>query len=96
MINAEFSAVENAAGARLTALRLKEVTYYSDRFNSVGTQCTLILGFVVGLLTVFRPLEYNVETKIQNANSYCYVLSASAALVFALHTVLSSTFVGIW
>ena len=95
MINAEFSAVENAAGARLTALRLKEVTYYSDRFNSVGTQCTLILGFVVGLLTVFRPLEYNVETKIQSSY-FCYVLSASAALVFALHTVLSSTFVGIW
>ena len=97
MISAELTAVKNEAGARLKSLRLKEVTYYSDRFSSIGTQTTLISGFIVGVLSVYRPLDNSPEGSVQRIYFVpIYFISAAIALVFAVHATLCSTFIGLW
>lgn len=51
MLSADHYALENRAVQQLIELRHREVNYLTDRFNSIGTQSSLIAGFCVSVLS---------------------------------------------
>ena len=95
MINAEHYALENEAFKQLQSLRQQEVLFFSDRFNTLGTQSALMGGFVISSFTCINPtkvLEGKEEAVTFTSIAYLYWISGALSLACSLHTILNSTF----
>ena len=94
MINAEHLALENEAFQKLQSLRQQEVHFFSDRFNTLGTQSALIGGFVISSFTCIDPTGKTADdvpyTYVSIA--YLYWITGALSLSCSLHTILNSTF----
>ena len=94
MINAEHLALEDEAFKQLQSLRQQEVRFFSNRFNTLGTQSALIGGFVISSFTCIDPTKetdkIGLVTYVEIA--YMYWISGALSLSCSLHTIMNSTF----
>ena len=92
MLSAEHFALEHAAVQQLLGIREREVTHMTDRFNALGTQASLLAGFIVTTLTAVSVAEAKALEGIRQ----CFWASSALALACAMHCVICSTFAAVW
>ena len=87
MLSAEHFALENKAVRELLQIREREVTHMTDRLNAIGTQASLIGGFVVTSLTAVTAASPDVAPLARNL----FWLSSAFALSTSIHCILNAT-----
>jgi hypothetical protein len=97
MLSAEHYALEHRAVQSLLDLRQREVSFMTERFNSIGTQSSLIAGFVVTTMTSLDPAtdEHTNDTSVIEV-LYVFWVTSALSLTCSVHCILNSTFVAIW
>ena len=94
MLSAEHYALEHRAVQALLDIRQREVAYMTERFNSIGTQSSLIAGLVVTTLTALDPGGEDSDTL--EIVRQLFWASSGLALALSLHCILNSTFAAVW
>ena len=92
MLSAEHYALEHRQVQALLDLRQREVSYMTDRFSSIGTQSSLIGGFVVTALTAVQPgSDDNTLLGVKQV----FWGSSALSLACCVHCILNSTFAAV-
>ena len=92
MLSAEHYALEHRAVQQLLDIRQKEVAFLTDRFNAIGTQSSLVAGFVVTTLTAVDAGARDTHPFAK----YTFWASSSISLALSFHCLLNSTFAAVW
>lgn len=92
MLSAEHMALEHQAVQQLLGIRHQEVSYMTDRFNAIGTQSSLLAGFIVTTLTAVSAADPGTTEWVRQT----FWASSALSLMFSLHCVLCSTFAAVW
>ena len=93
MLSAEHYALEHRAVQALLDIRQREVSYMTERFNSIGTQSSLIGGFVVAQLTAMQP---GGDNNTLEGIKQVFWASSAISLACSVHCILNSTFAAVW
>ena len=93
MLSAEHYALEHRAVQQLLDIRQREVSYMTERFNSIGTQSSLIGGFVVAQLTAVQP---GGDDNTLYSVKQIFWGSSALSLACSVHCILNSTFAAVW
>ena len=92
MLSAEHYALEHAAVQQLLNIREREVSHMTNRFNALGTQSSLLAGFIVTTLTAVDT----AGTKTVEGVRQAFWASSALALACAMHCIITSTFAAVW
>ena len=95
MLSAEHWALEHKAVKQLLDIRQREVEFITQRFNSIGTQSSLIAALVCTLLVGLDPGAPSSEAEDESVRQIFWASSA-LALILSLHCILNSTFACVW
>ena len=93
MLSAEHYALEHRAVQALLDIRQREVSYMTERFNSIGTQSSLIGGFVVAQLTAIQP---GSDPNTLEGIKQVFWGASAISLACSVHCILNSTFAAVW
>ena len=95
MISAENLALESEVTKQLLKIKEAEVTFYTDRFNAIGTQAALMGGFLIESLA---SQGSHKEKRQENDRVYflIYTWASAVALVCCMHCIICTTYGSIW
>ena len=99
MLSAEHYSLEHSAVKKLLDTRQREVTYMTDRLNSVGVQASVTAGFVITVLVgVGRIDAINEENEhyVLPVTVYLFWGSSAASIACCVHCILNALFCNIW
>ena len=95
MLSAEHYALENKAIQSMLAIREKELNYIDTRMAALGTQSSLLAGFIIAnFVNNFLGPHSGTNTAI--GTQYLMYISTGVAMAASFHCILNSTFLCIW
>lgn len=86
MFQAEHRKIAQETNVELVQLRRREIDYYVSVNVTIGTQSTLIAGFIYGLFTTNRPDQHSWTKQCQSA----FYISSCIAIFFAVHIIITT------
>ena len=90
---AEVQTIWTVVVQALLDIRQREVSYMTERFNSIGTQSSLIGGFVVAQLTAIQP---GSDPNTLEGIKQVFWGASAISLACSVHCILNSTFAAVW
>lgn len=92
MFRAEQQRLYQETNVELVRLRHLEITYYFNVNSAIGTQATLIGGFIYGLFTQTIPRDYIFADYFLTA----YYITSTIALFASIHVIMNTMLIQIF
>jgi hypothetical protein len=102
MLNAQSYALENAAIQTMVGIRQRELDYLNTRLGAMGTQASLICGFLITTFSVnpFETIAFLRGGGLGLVAPYFAIvlmyISTAVCLVATVHCIVATTFLMIW